>query len=433
MSDFVLEVSGLCKGFNIYDRPIDRLKQIILGRFLTRPYGRIFWALRDVDFRVKSGETVGLMGMNGAGKSTLLQIICGTLTPTSGVVQRKGRIAGLLELGSGFNSDFTGRENIIINGMILGLSNEEVNHRLNDIIAFADIGDFIDQPVRTYSSGMLMRVAFSVVVHLEPEILIIDEAMSVGDQFFQAKCMSRIRRLRDSGTTLLFVSHDATVVRSLCDRALLIDSGRVIMDGSPDAVTERYFSLRVRTDQPRRFDQEPKASPIKDVEWMKGSQRFLKFADFERQRNGSVDILNVQLLDNLGNIKEEFEYNESVTLRIVIRTNENIEILCHGYHIRDKNGLDIVYGDSEIEGENLKNLEPGFITIIEWKISLSIIQGSYSISIVCSIPIDLRLGKVIFCDFVPIACQFIVLKRRPTPLYGCVHLQNHLSHSQIKI
>ncbi|WP_347485887.1 ABC transporter ATP-binding protein [Vandammella animalimorsus] len=248
-SEFVIKVESLSKCYQIYDQPRDRLKQFLLPRLQRmmwlqpKQYYREFWALKDISFNIKRGEAVGIVGRNGSGKSTLLQLICATLSPTQGAVETHGRIAALLELGSGFNPEFTGRENIYLNGAILGINKEQLDDRFYDIVKFADIGDHLDQPVKTYSSGMFVRLAFAVQMHIEPDILIIDEALSVGDQFFQAKCYAAIRSMMDNGTTVLFVSHSAATVKALCPRALLLSHGELIVDGPASRVLDRYFVL----------------------------------------------------------------------------------------------------------------------------------------------------------------------------------------------
>jgi lipopolysaccharide transport system ATP-binding protein len=240
-SDIAIKVQGLSKCYQIYDNPRDRLKQMLMhGR---KQYYREFWALRDLSFEIKRGETVGIIGRNGSGKSTLLQLICGTLSPTSGSIRTHGRIAALLELGSGFNPEFTGRENVYMNGSILGLSTEEIKSRFGEITDFADIGQFIDQPVKTYSSGMMVRLAFAVAINMAPQILVVDEALSVGDELFQRKCFARIEAIKKSGSTILFVSHSGSTVVELCDRAILLDSGELLIDGAPKPVVGRYQKL----------------------------------------------------------------------------------------------------------------------------------------------------------------------------------------------
>lgn len=241
-----IEVRNAGKMYRIYDHPQDRLKQMLFWRF-GRMYGREFWALRDISFEVQRGEAVGIIGRNGSGKSTLLQIIAGTLAPTEGDVRVNGRVAALLELGSGFNPEFTGRENVFLNGAILGISTEEIARRYDDIAAFADIGDFINQPVKIYSSGMMVRLAFAVQAFLEPDVLIVDEALSVGDIYFQHKCMRRIKELVDRGTTLLFVSHSTGTVKRFCQRGIWLDDGRMRYIGEAGVAVEKYLAfMRMR-------------------------------------------------------------------------------------------------------------------------------------------------------------------------------------------
>lgn len=232
---------NLSKSFQIYDKRHHRLLQMLSGG--RKQYHQEFWALKDVSFEVKKGETVGIVGKNGSGKSTLLQLICGTVNPTNGIIKTKGRIAAILELGSGFDPEFTGRENVYINGMVLGLSNEEINARFDDIASFADIGAFIEQPIKTYSSGMLLRLAFAVQAMVNPAILIVDEALAVGDEKFQRKCIARLEKLKNDGTSIIFVSHSAPQIIELCDRALLLNDGVRLMYARPTIVVKAYQKL----------------------------------------------------------------------------------------------------------------------------------------------------------------------------------------------
>jgi lipopolysaccharide transport system ATP-binding protein len=257
-SEVAIRVEGVSKCYLVYDRPQDRLYQAIVPRLkrlagrtvdaaATR-YFREFWALQDISFEVPRGSTLGIIGRNGSGKSTLLQIVCGTLTPTTGEVEVNGRVAALLELGSGFNPEFTGRENIYLNASILGLTRQQTDERFDAIAAFADIGDFIEQPVKTYSSGMVVRLAFAVIAHVDADILVIDEALSVGDAFFSQKCMRFLRRFMENGT-VLFVSHDTGAVLSLCDTAIWIDRGRNRLQGSARHVSDQYLEALVEERQ----------------------------------------------------------------------------------------------------------------------------------------------------------------------------------------
>lgn len=243
MSSDAIRVQGLDKTFSIYRKPYHRMLQILSGKRAGERWVERFAALKGVDLAVRHGETVGIVGRNGSGKSTLLQIICGTLAPTAGTVEVHGRVAALLELGAGFNPEFTGRENTFLYGTVLGLTRAQVQARLGSILDFADIGEFIDQPIKTYSSGMYVRLAFSVAIHVDPDILVVDEALSVGDEAFQRKCFARIERIKASGATVLFVSHSATTVVDLCDRAVLVDAGEVLAVGEPKRIVTQYQKM----------------------------------------------------------------------------------------------------------------------------------------------------------------------------------------------
>src|ERR687885_121253 len=251
MSEVAISLKNVSKCYKRYNRPIDRLKEILLP---GKSHAQNFWALQDINLEVAQGETLGIIGQNGSGKSTLLQIIAGTLTPSNGEVSVNGRVSALLELGSGFNPEFTGRQNVFFNGQILGLSREEIVYKFDRIAAFADIGDFLDQPVKTYSSGMVVRLAFAVVANTDPQILIVDEALAVGDAKFQARCMKRIRQLKEQGVTILFVSHDSSSVKILCQRVALMSYGRILEIGNPKDVVNHYIALL--TSDPNQIDSE---------------------------------------------------------------------------------------------------------------------------------------------------------------------------------
>lgn len=264
-SEKAISVTDLSKCYQIYPDPRDRLKQFVLPR-IGRPFGirgrkyyRDFWALRDINFHVERGETVGIVGRNGSGKSTLLQIICGTLSATGGAVDTHGRIAALLELGSGFNPEFTGRENVYLNAALLGLTTAEIDARFADIVSFAGIGDFIDQPVKTYSSGMMVRLAFAVQAQIEPDILIVDEALAVGDVRFQARCFERLRQLKAGGTSILLVTHSTEQIVTHCDKAILIEKGETVCWGDPKTVVHTYMDLLFGSE--RRHSQKPSDGP----------------------------------------------------------------------------------------------------------------------------------------------------------------------------
>lgn len=240
MSEIAISLKNVSKCYKRYDHPVDRLKEILLP---GKSKASEFWALRDINLEILKGQTVGIVGRNGSGKSTLLQILVKTLTPTTGEVQVNGRVAALLELGSGFNPEFTGRQNVFFNGKLLGLSNEEIEKKFDEIAAFADIGNFINQPVKTYSSGMFVRLAFAVTTSVEPDILVVDEALAVGDEAFQRKCFARLKSIQERGGTILFVSHSASLVIELCNYAVLIDRGELLLNGQPKLVISKYHKL----------------------------------------------------------------------------------------------------------------------------------------------------------------------------------------------
>lgn len=241
MEEISINVTNLSKVYKLYEKPIDRLKETL--SLSGRSYHRDFFALNNINLKINKGETVGIIGKNGAGKSTLLKIITGVLAPTSGKIVINGRISSLLELGAGFNPEYTGLENIYLNGTIMGMTKEEIEERIPDILNFADIGDFVFQPVKTYSSGMYVRLAFSVAINVNPDILIVDEALAVGDARFQAKCYQKLAMLKDQGITILFVSHDITTVKNMCSKAYLIDNGMILDEGDPKDVCISYFKL----------------------------------------------------------------------------------------------------------------------------------------------------------------------------------------------
>lgn len=242
-----IEVRNISKKHNIYDRPVDRLKEILFRN--RRCYHREYWALKNLSVDFEQGLTTALMGPNGAGKSTLLQIIAGVLLPSAGEVAVNGRLTALLELGAGFQPDYSGRENVILNGMILGISRAEMMERMDEIAAFAEIGDFFDQPICTYSSGMVIRLAFASAINVDPDILLVDEALAVGDQRFQFKCIQRINRLKKSGKTIIFVSHSETMIRRFCDQAVLLNGGNLVVKGPLDTVLPRYEEIMADADQ----------------------------------------------------------------------------------------------------------------------------------------------------------------------------------------
>jgi lipopolysaccharide transport system ATP-binding protein len=364
--DLAIQVSGLSKCYHLYDKPQDRLKESILPRiqrfFRTAPkhYAKEFWALRDVSFEVRKGETVGIIGRNGSGKSTLLQVVCRTLFATHGNVTTSGRIAAILELGSGFNYEFTGRENVYLNATVLGLSQQEIEDRFDDIVAFADIGQFIDQPLKTYSSGMFVRLAFAVIVHVNADILVIDEALSVGDAFFVQKCMRFLRKFMEQGT-ILFVSHDTGAILNLCQRTILLSKGRIEAMGPSKEVIAKYLEtlyesqqgkspLYARQDSSAAFD---KKKPVRDMrsDFINRSNCRNDIELFEFSPNspsfgkGWVEIISVQLFDENQNPLSWVVGGEYVRLRIVCQATEPVYSPIVGFMVKDRLGQ-VIFADN---------------------------------------------------------------------------------------
>jgi len=335
-----ITVRGVGKCYEIYARPIDRLKQTLYrGR---RKFYREFWALHDISFEVAPGESIGIIGRNGSGKSTLLQIIAGTLRPNTGEVTVRGRVHALLELGSGFNPEFTGRENVYLNGAVLGLSRREIDAKFDEIAAFADIGEFLDQPIKTYSTGMVVRLAFAVQVQLKPDILIVDEALSVGDMAFQQKCMSCVRRLLENGTTFLFVSHDPYAIRTLCRRALWLDRGRVAGLGPANEVTEAYLSdLRVGLNAQALQEWGGPAVSAEALTPMEEAAQTLDGGQAARLRS-------VRLLNELGQATEALRLGERFTVECELEADVDLVHVSVGFVIKDRLGV-------ELTGESIFN------------------------------------------------------------------------------
>ncbi len=359
-SDWAVRVQGLSKCYQIYERPHHRLLQGLFGG--RRQFFSEFWALRDVGFEVRRGETFGIVGRNGSGKSTLLQMLSGTLAPTAGTVEVNGRVAALLELGAGFNPESTGRDNVYMNGRLFGLSTAQIEERFDRIAAFADIGAFLDQPVKTYSSGMYVRLAFAVVAHVDADILVVDEALSVGDAYFVQKCMRFLRSFMDRGT-LLFVSHDAGAVLNLCQRALLLDRGRMQMVDTPKVVMERYLTALYEDVQGESAVAAPAAAaatpaPAEPLEYrdaradlidrstLRNDIEVFRFQpDAQGFGVGKVRIDSVVLLDTEGAALSWVVGGENVRLQIRCSASEPVDRPIVGFTLKDRLGQ-AIFGDN---------------------------------------------------------------------------------------
>ena len=435
--DIVIRLDHVTKIYRLFDKPTDRIKEAIHP--FHKRYSRDFYALNDVNLEVRRGDTVGFIGRNGAGKSTILKLITGVLTPTTGEITIHGRIASLLELGAGFNPEMTGTENIYMNGTIMGLTRQQMDERLDDIVGFADIGDFIHQPVKTYSSGMFARLAFAVNAFVEPDILIVDEALSVGDAFFQAKCIHKMRNLLDTGVTVLFVSHDWSAVKALCKRGVFVENGKVLLDGTADEAVEAYRKRQLSVRQEDQGRAEPLSleergisadalkAPVHQAgkcaaSWFRPSAAFVQAAAYQRFQSGKASFVNVVLLDRSGNQIQEVTYEQDVTLRMAVAIQQALPLAGTGYHIRTEDGVDLVYTDAHIEGDCglIKDARAGERYLLDWHFRVSLREGKYNIAVVLSIPLALQFREVECCDFIPCAVQFTV-GRNEKEMGGYVH------------
>jgi lipopolysaccharide transport system ATP-binding protein len=399
----VISVRNVSKCFYTYDKPRDRLKQAIVPRFQrwagdnVTTYGKEFWALRDISFEVKKGETVGIVGRNGSGKSTLLQIICGTLTPTIGEIETRGRIAALLELGSGFNPEFTGRENVYLNAAVLGLTHDEVNERFDAIAGFADIGEFLDHPVKTYSSGMAVRLAFAVQAQVDPEILVVDEALSVGDVRFQAKCFERLRQLKENGTSILLVTHSSEQVVTHCSRAILLEQSRIEMIGESRPVINRYTDILFgrTTDTGASSEEQDIPAPadesvtpaVNTVQLSLESDVYASRVGYNpheyRWGDGAATLMDFHLSASGREYPTSMESGEEIVLGLSFRFNRSIINPILGFTIKTKEGV-TVYGTNSylldcVETRSMG--ESGTVATASVKFTNRLATGDYFISL----------------------------------------------------
>lgn len=398
MTDISIRIDGLGKRYDMYDKPFKRL----LDLFHREPkYGQAFWALRDVTFECKAGETIGIIGRNGSGKSTLLQMLCGTLTPTLGSVQVNGRVAALLELGAGFNSEFTGLENVRLNAAILGLSPVQIEERLPSILEFADIGEFIHQPVKVYSSGMFLRLAFAVIVHVDADILVVDEALAVGDVVFVQKCMRFLRKFRERGI-LIFVSHDAGMVTGLCDRAIWLNQGQVVRQGDAADIISAYieytyaagqdvagakkYSVPVPEEKRRRAsgNEQPKDFRHEQIKAEAPNKiRVFNFSENELEGfgTGNAVVQQVTLHDDSGKDLQVIVGGELVTLKITWSAETQIHGPIVGFMLKDRKGQ-FLFGDNTFLTESTLVVLPGQTARAEFRFRMPYLpKGDYAITV----------------------------------------------------
>lgn len=374
-----VEFQNVSKSYPIYENPGNRLKELLtLNR---RRFHRDFWALRDLSFDVRQGETFCVIGENGAGKSTLLQMVAGILPPSSGTVAVHGRVSALLELGSGFNPEFTGRDNVYLNAAILGFSKQEIDRRYREIEEFAEIGAFIDQPVKTYSSGMAVRLAFAVAIHVDPEILLVDEALAVGDIYFRQRCMRKVHELRSRGITILFVSHAIADVKAIGDRTLWLEGGRVKDLGATDGVVARYLAAMVEKDAAyvttqRRAAVEPRIGRYTAPEIVDTIPNI-----DHRHGDGRAEVIGITVLNTTGQALPLLEPESRIVVRISVRAKEAIVEPVVGFMLRNHLGIDFAGFNTAREGVELPPMNPQDVYTVDFHIDLpGLYPGSFSFS-----------------------------------------------------
>ena len=396
-SNLAINVCDVTKIYRLYDKPIDRLKESI--SLTHKKYHKEFFALDKISFSVEKGSTVGIIGTNGSGKSTILKIITGVLNPTTGSVEVDGNISALLELGAGFNMDYTGIENIYMNGTMMGFSREQMEAKLPEILEFADIGDFVYQPVKTYSSGMFVRLAFALAINVEPEILIVDEALSVGDVFFQAKCYRRMEEIRKTGTTILMVTHDMGSVIKYCDKVILLNKGEFLAEGPAGEMVDLYKKILagrmddLEADLAKRLD-----SNFSDMMELNNDINKTHAKEYHglmkdkisinpnktENGDGRAEIYDLGLLDSKGELTNLLLKGEEFTIREKIRFNANIESPIFTFTIKDKKGTELSGTNTMFEGVEVKPVKPGDEAVVEFKQKMTLQGGEYLLSMSCT-------------------------------------------------
>lgn len=380
MGSIAIQVNNLSKVYKLYEKKSDRLKEAL--SLSGKKHYKEFYALNDISFEVMKGETVGIIGTNGSGKSTLLKILTGVVAPTAGSFFVKGRISALLELGTGFNPEYTGLENIVLNGTMMGYTTEEIEARKQQIIDFADIGDFINQPVKTYSSGMFVRLAFAVAINIDPEILIVDEALSVGDVFFQAKCYNKFAEFKRQGKTILFVSHDLSSISKYCDRAILINNGEKLNEGMPKEIIDEYKQLIVQNDY-----KAPDSQAVKNVaesterEW---KQSFSINPNHLSYGDGKATIIDFGIADEKRKLTHSIMKGTTFTVRMKVRFNAKVAAPIFAMTIKDLKGTEITGTNTLLEGKPDISAQPGDVYTVEFKQSMSLQGGDYLLSFGCT-------------------------------------------------
>ncbi len=416
--------SGVSKSYSIYAAPRDRLKE--LATFNARKFHTDFWALRDVSFEVQRGETFCVIGENGCGKSTMLQMCAGILAPTSGTVETQGRIAALLELGSGFNPEFSGRDNVYLNGAILGFSEKEMDRRYPEIEAFAEIGDFINQPVKTYSSGMSVRLAFAVAIHVDPEILLVDEALAVGDVYFRQRCMRKVHELKARGITILFVSHATGDVKALGDRALWLEKGSIKAIGKTDHVVHQYLAAMSAKD--RAYQAHDISHLLEDRERMQPEEIVTTIPNVDhRFGDGKAEILGIAVVKPDGSRAGTLEPGSTAIVRISVKAKANLDSPIVGFMFRNHLGVDFAGTNTSRERADLPPMMIGDICTVDFYLDLpQLYASSFSFSPAVA---NGTLDRYTTCDWIDNAVV-LQMEKAEDPIYGQLHLPCRVAVNQ---
>jgi lipopolysaccharide transport system ATP-binding protein len=415
----VIQVQHLAKKYAIYQRSRDKLREVL--HLCRGPLHEAFWALQDITFHIERGQTLGVIGQNGSGKSTLLQILAGIMRQTRGECQVNGKVSALLELGSGFNPEFTGRENVFMNGAILGMDKRQMQDRFDAIARFAEIGAFMNQPVKTYSSGMFMRLAFAVAVNVDPDILLVDEALAVGDLIFQHRCMHRMNQLRANGKTTVLVTHDLSAVTRFCDRALLLDGGRLLEDGPSDKVVQKYRALIFERERRYGSFESAKAESVQGE--IAGSVRHVEPVQTipnidHRFGSGAARVLGVELLDEAERPTREIWSGHCAVVRISAEFLQDVDRPILGYTLRDRLGVEISACNTTRAGAILPSARKGQVFTSDFEVSVPrLANGSYSISPAVA---DGDLVRHDMCDWIDNALVFSL--QSDELIYGMIKL-----------
>src|SRR5262245_54437690 len=417
----IVRAEKISKCFRIYRHPSDHLKELL--RFGRRRYHEPFWAVKDVDLSIDRGCCLGIIGENGSGKSTLLRMTAGVIRPTSGYIEIGGRVSALLELGAGFNPMFTGRENIYLYASILGFTDVQTRERIPSIEKFAEIGEFVDRPVRTYSSGMFVRLAFAVAIHMDPDILIVDECLSVGDIFFQQRCMRRIQEMKKQGVTILFVSHDLEAVRNLADRTIWMDHGRVHLEGKTDDVAAKYLAAMIMRGRKELMGEEEIGRPLISASTLELDDdalgRMPAFLEHipnvdHRYGNGKARILGSGIYGREGHPASGVAQGERICIRISIEFQEDVEQPNVGFMMRNRLGEDVTGTNVLFEGERLPPARAGDRLSVDFVMDLPFLHaGFYYFSPAVA---DGTLDRYEMCDWIDNACAIEVVQ--PGTTYG---------------